>query len=348
MHQAPGLVKQAVSAGVVSSAAVLDGGLSVLDESRTNQVHVVTVDAVPVAFAKQRGWAAHADGDDPVAAEKRALSMLAKSGLVPRLLPVDSPDVLWTEALHPCTVVYELLRNESRGRQITAARAWGQALAALHRWPTRFGSAPIADRPWIFTPDETPAHLAAAVEGSEVDDVLRELRGNPLIRHALDSAADSWAARHWIHGDAGTANAVARSLGPYQWRVWLVDLGGAGLGDPTWDLVTAYDSIEFHGLTHGRDVRSVLAGLVDGYRSAGGPARLTRAALIARAALTAVQFAAAAAGSGATNPTSRSAPFLRRVCSLAAAEPAPCAAAQSYLPSKSRRPAAPYPVEVPA
>ena len=35
MHSVPGLVKQAVSAGVVNPAAVLDGGLSVLDESRT-------------------------------------------------------------------------------------------------------------------------------------------------------------------------------------------------------------------------------------------------------------------------------------------------------------------------
>src|SRR5438046_2097747 len=94
MLSASGLVKQAVSAGVVNPAAVLAGGLSVLDESRTNHVHVLQVHGVPLAYAKQRGWAATVDGDDPVAAERRALTVLGGSGLVPPLLPIEGADVV--------------------------------------------------------------------------------------------------------------------------------------------------------------------------------------------------------------------------------------------------------------
>jgi hypothetical protein len=342
MHSLPGLVKQAVSAGVVNPAAVLDGGLSMLDESRTNHVHVLQVDGVPLAYAKQRGWAATIDGDDPVAAERRALTVLGSSGLVPPLLPIDTTDVVWIESLHPCTVLYQLLADAPRGKVITAVRAWGQAMATLHRWSTRFGSAPVSAKPWILDCDRTPAHLAEAAADSEVAMVLAGLRGNPGIRSALASVAESWSALHWIHGDANTANAVARALGPYQWRVWFVDLETAGLGSPSWDLATAYDSLEFHGLTHSVDMRPVLGALLDGYRSAAGPARLTRGVLTARAALTAVQVAAANDPNSPIRSGLSSEDFVRRVSALAALDPAPVASRQVYLPDKSR------PLEVPA
>jgi hypothetical protein len=336
MVPVPGLVRQALRAGVVNPAMVLDGGLSMLDESRTNHVHVLQVAGTPVAYAKQRGWAATVDGDDPVAAERRALTLLGHSGLVPPMLPIDAPDVVWTESLHPCTVLYQLLADAPRGKIITAVRAWGQAMATLHRWSTRFGPAPVSATPWILDLDHRPAHLAEAAPDSEVATVLAELRGNPGIRSALDSVAESWSARHWIHGDANTANAVARAVGPYQWRVWFVDLETAGLGSPSWDLATAYDSLEFHGLTRGVEMRPVLGALLDGYRSAAGPARLTRGVLIARAALTAVQVAASNDPSAPIRSGLAAEDFLRRVCALAALDPAPVAPRQAYLPDKSR------------
>jgi hypothetical protein len=332
----PGLVKQAVSAGVVHPTAVLDGGLSMLDESRTNQVHALHVDGAPVAYAKQRGWASVVDGDDPVANERHALTLLARSGLVPQMLPIDSPDVLWTESLHPCTVLYRLLSDAPRGKVITAVRAWGQAMASLHRWSTRFGSPPVSSVPWIVEPTRVPAHLADVSADSEVARVLAELRGNPGIRSAMDAVADSWTARHWIHGDANTANAVARPAGPYRWRVWFVDLETAGLGCPSWDLATAYDSLEFHGLTRGTDMRAFLGALLDGYRSGSGPARLTRGMLTTRAALTAVQVAASIDQGTPNLKGTGAAPFLRRAAALAALDPAPVTPRQAYLPEKSR------------
>ena len=41
------------------------------------------LDTQPVAFVKQRGQAAHLDGDDPVAAESRMLSVLKGLAVVP-------------------------------------------------------------------------------------------------------------------------------------------------------------------------------------------------------------------------------------------------------------------------
>jgi hypothetical protein len=330
------LVEQAVNAGVIDAAAVLDGGLSMLDESRTNHVHVLQLDGTPVAYAKQRGWASRVDGDDPVAVERRALTLLARSGLVPPMLPIDAPDVLWTESLHPCTVLYQLLSGAPRAKVITAVHAWGQAMASLHRWSTRFGSPPVSRVPWIFNPTHVPAHLADVRADSDVAMVLAELRGNPGIRSAMDTVAESWTAKQWIHGDANTANAVARPVGPYQWRVWFVELETAGLGCPSWDLATAYDSLEFHGLSRGTDMRPALGALLDGYRSGSGPARLTRAMLTARAALTAVQVAAAADSSAPNCTRSPAARFVRRAAALAALDPAPVTPRQVYLPDKSR------------
>jgi Ser/Thr protein kinase RdoA (MazF antagonist) len=244
--------------------------------------------------------------------------------------------VAWTQALHPCAVLDELIDSVPRAKLITAVRAWGQAMATLHRWSTRFGTVPLAAKPWILTPDATPGHLAEVVPGSDLAAVLAELRSNPAIRSALSTADQSWTARHWIHGDANTANAVARAVGPYQWRVWFVDLESAGLGSPSWDLATAYDSLECHGLTHRLDVRPSLGALLDGYRSAAGPARLTRAILVARAALTAVQVAASTNPNPAVRNGVTAENFLRRVWSLTVADPAPVSPRQVYLPDKSR------------
>jgi aminoglycoside phosphotransferase len=330
MHSVPGLVEQAVNAGVVNAESALNGGLIVLDESRTNHVHVLQQDGVPIAYAKQGGWAAHADGDDPVAAERKALALLANSGLTARLLPIGSADVLWTEALQPCTVLYRMLRSAPPAKLITAARTWGAALAELHRWPTRFGAAPAASRPWIFRLDETPPHLDSGSPTADTAMVLAELRANRSVRYALAAAEERWSERHLIHGDATTANAVVRSRGPYRWRVWFVDLEYAGLGDPSWDLATAYDSLQFFGIGTGRDVRAALGALLDGYRSESGPGRLTRTMLIARAALTTVQVAAANDGRAVPSGPS-SMPLLRRVGALAAVEPTP------FSPREARR-----------
>ncbi|MGX7681130.1 phosphotransferase [Jatrophihabitans sp. DSM 45814] len=302
IESTPGLVEQLVGAGVLDRTAAARGALTFHDESRTNSVCRFDLDGVPFAYAKQRGWAARLDADDPVTAERTALTQLSRSDIVPTLLPIDSPNVLWTRALQPCRPLHELLVRVPRAELVMALKAWGSALAALHRWPTRFGSPPQAQQPWILGSSTIPAHLRALrTAGPRSDEsastriqaLVGKLRSNPAVIDALAEVTATWTARHWTHADMTTANAVANRSQRYRWRVWLVDFEAAGLGDPRWDLATAYDSLLLHRATLGRHLRPSLQALLDGYRRADGPATLSPAHLIARSMLTQVQVAAA-------------------------------------------------------
>ncbi|HEY2043757.1 MAG TPA: phosphotransferase [Jatrophihabitans sp.] len=363
----PGLVRQAVEAGVLNAATALNGGISVHDESRTHPVHRLDIDGTPVAYAKSRGWAAATDGDDSLAAERRALTLLRRSGLVPmelvpmelvpmELVPMElAPtqpeshyvDVLWTQALQPCEPIYRVISSSSPARVITAVRAWGQALARLHRSPAEPDVTPTAALPWVLAAGDGPAHLRAMVPRSAALTVWAMLREDRAVRAALQGAHEAWSATHWTHGDATSANCLARVTKPYQWRIWFVDLETAGLGDPGWDLATAYESLEFHAISRRIDVRPVLTSLLSGYRDAGGPARLTRNLLVARAALTAVQVASSARTASAQQTVG---PFLRRVAALTDGQFSPILSVPLPRPVAAKphpvlcRPALPVPV----
>jgi aminoglycoside phosphotransferase (APT) family kinase protein len=259
-------------------------------------VHRLAVDGVPTAYAKQGGWAAHADSDDAVGCERRALSILAASGLVPQLIGPAACDVVWTRALQPCTGLTDVIRCGRTAELLLALRAWGTALAALHRWPAGIGDPPAAPKPWILEPSKAPEHLRLASShrgaGNRVAVVLAELQRNGAVRDALATVRAGWSRTCWTHGDATTSNGVARAVDRQHWRVWLLDLESAGLGDPSWDLATAYDSLLVHRANLGRTMRPAVRALLDGYRCGDGPGRLSRELLIARAALTCVQLAA--------------------------------------------------------
>lgn len=311
------LLAQARRAGVVPSHQRFAHRLSTMDRSRSNSVCAIQMDGRAVVYAKQAGAAARADGDDPISAERRCLDLLRSTGLVPRRLDTGHPDVLWTAALAGSGDLPQLLESsDAEG----LARSWGRSLAALHRTePT--SAVPLAPVPWILRSDVPPPHLAVPddlavprpAERSPVARVLAALRHDPPTVDALGRAARTWSRSHWIHGDTTLANTVARRRDEVRWRVWFVDVEGAGLGDPRWDLATAYGSVEYHALRTGTDPRRGLAGLLAGYRDAGGPARLDPDFLAARAALTAVQVAT-------VGPSRRSLDrLLRRALDLAAA-----------------------------
>jgi aminoglycoside phosphotransferase (APT) family kinase protein len=211
--------------------------------------------------------------------------------------------------------MHSILGSTRRAELLTLARTWGTALARLHRLPTRFGRPPAARLPWILEPYRLPAHLAAS--GSpRLRRALNELYGNRTVLAALGEVRAGWTASHWTHGDLTTANVLASRAdragragragradradraGRHDWQVWFVDLESAGIGDPSWDLATAYDSLLLQRAALGSAMAPALRALLDGYRTAGGPAQLTRPVLLARASLTAVQLAASPDRSG--------------------------------------------------
>jgi phosphotransferase family enzyme len=289
----PGLVEHAVRDGIVSAMSVSVGELSVSDESRTNVVSRIDVAGVPRAYAKQPGWAARVDGDDPVGAERRALELLSGSGLVPRLLAGGGKDLLWTAPVCGGRPVHRLIGATRRADFLMLAHSWGAALAQLHRTPTRFGQLPVAARPWILEPQRVPEHLTRC-RIPAAERALAELWRSPTVLAALDRVRAEWVDSHWTHLDMTTANVLGAKIGRNGWQVWFVDLESAGIGDPSWDLATAYDSLLFHKTSLGTRLAPALRAMLDGYRSGDGPGQLSRSLLVARAALTGVQAAAAA------------------------------------------------------
>ena len=185
--------------------------------------------------------------------------------------------------------------GESRSRPVPA-------VIGPEESPTRAGHRSVAlceviadghpaRRPWVLEPDYPPAHLRSRLDEPGLAGVLAEIRSNPGLRGALDRVNQTWTGRHWIHGNATTANAVARAIGAYRWQVWLVGSESAGLGDPSWDLATAYDALLLHGQTRRIDMRPAVSAFLDAYRSCEGPGRLSHPMLITRALLTSVELA---------------------------------------------------------
>jgi len=227
---------------------------------------------------------------EQAAASRGGLSVVgeSRSRPVPAVIgPEESP----TRAGHRSVALCEVIADGHLARLITAIKAWAESLAVLHQRSNRFGPAPPARRPWVLEPDYPPAHLRSRLDEPGLAGVLAEIRSNPGLRGALDRVNQTWTGRHWIHGNATTANAVARAIGAYRWHVWLVGSESAGLGDPSWDLATAYDALLLHGQTRRIDMRPAVSAFLDAYRSCEGPGRLSHPMLITRALLTSVELA---------------------------------------------------------
>jgi hypothetical protein len=182
-----------------------------------------------------------------------------------------------------------------------AYAAWGRALAALHHRPT--AGAIAAPLPWVLprvpraseTADGALKALLAVELGigsarTGVADVVAWVFSSDALTWALESTAAAWSARAWIHGEATRTHAL---LSPpdrrRSARVELMPAGLSGLGDPDWDLATAYDCILRSGLPPLPYATAVL----HAYALADGPGCLRRDALAARMILTSLQLAAA-------------------------------------------------------
>lgn len=260
---------------------MLAGDVAVHPQSRSNIVHRVERHGVPVAYVKQRGAASLLDGDDAVAAERRALTSLGGLAAVPALLPVPDPAAVWVAAVagEPFTAL-----PVGGERFHAACRALAVALVEVHRHPVS-PDAPDARRPWAFGPGGLPASMRGWPEDSGCATVLAAA-AEPELAAAVEHASARWGPQGWIHGDVALANVLV--VGD---RAVLVDWEGAGLGDPAWDLASAV------GLLRDLDPQGAQAFLT-AYWRAGGPAPLDDGVLAVRALQTAWQAAATALQAG--------------------------------------------------
>lgn len=268
---------RAVAAGLLEAGDVLDGIIAVYPQSRSNVVHRVERDGVAVAYVKQRGASSLLDGDDVVVNERTVLTSLAGLECIPRALPVDGVSAVWVQAM-PGRPLAEI---PCGGAEFdTACRSLAQSLVQLHMWPIDCPAdePPRAAEPWALRPGYLPPSMAGSPPGSVFAAVL-ELAREPDVQAALEHAASQWARTAWIHGDVSANNVII-----HQARASLVDLEGAGLGDPAWDLATAVSTLRGLGGTG--------TNFLTEYWRLGGPAQLDDAMLTVRAVQTAWQLAA--------------------------------------------------------
>lgn len=269
MTSAPGLFAAAIARGLVSSGEVLTGRVSVTDQSRSNVVRRIDLDGRPVAFVKSRGAAATLDGDDPIGAEVRVLTALAGVAVVPPL--IGGPDT----AAHLVAVV----------------RAWGSAVAGLHQAvgieTLVAQGVPMVARPWVLDPDRLPTSMGEPAVGSPLAVLLDAARSAP-VRAIASEVAAGWTADALLHGDLGAANVIVEdSAAPL---VRFVDLEGAGLGPPEWDLACALDTLG--GLVRQWGCPDVVPAFVAGYRAGGGRGMVDPRHLAIRALVSGWQAAA--------------------------------------------------------
>ena len=290
MTTAPGLFAEAVARGLVSAREALSGRVTVTDQSRSNVVHRVDLDDRPVAYVKVAGPAAALDGDDPVAAERRVLAALTGCPVVPLLIPeptlparhpgAPDGDALWTRAVDGIPLY---AAHGTPARLAEVARAWGAAVASLHRTgcPTSYAAQgiPVLPAPWVVTPDRLPPSMGEPADGSPLADLRAEARSDRM-RWICAELTAHWSPDVLLHGDLGAANVLVdeRAGTPV---VRLIDLEGAGLGPAAWDLAGALDTLG--ELVRQWGCPEVVPAFVAGYRAAGGPGSVQPGHLAVRA-----------------------------------------------------------------
>lgn len=287
--QSPDLLTGALRFGLVTARELASPGVELRRHPAGEDRATLLVHGRAIAYARCR----YADGGlnagrhDAGGHERRCLQLLADTDLVPGVLGHDDA-VTWVEAV--------------RGQRLDAVsgtmaeladicQSWGAALARLHLVPVRAAAdPPRAPRPWMLDPERLPRAMRQLPATSARAAVVRIVRDDRDLLRTAARAADRWADDRWTHGDLAPDRVLVQ-LAP-EVRVRFVDLCGAGLGDPGWDLAAAVESIvELTGgprAPWGAASASCLADyLLRGYRRAGGPASIdagTRAlSVVARA-----------------------------------------------------------------
>jgi len=277
----PSLLGAAVRHGLVPVRDVRAGLVRVRTVSRSNAVHVIEHDGVPVGYVKQAGAAARLDGDDTAGTEVALLGAIASLRIAPTPIPQGGSGSVWMTALPG----EELSSIRDSAVMRPAAVDLGRALARLHRHQVADVGIPEASRPWPLL-DRLPPSMEGGTQRSEVAPVLDALT-DPTIQRALDVARAQWRPDHLIHGDVAPGNVMVRTSPTGDVHVGLVDFELGGKGCPEHDLASAAAMLSEMSPV-GVDFAALC---LDAYWTACGPAALTPQWRCVRAMLTAWQVA---------------------------------------------------------
>ncbi|PVG83314.1 hypothetical protein DDE18_08440 [Nocardioides gansuensis] len=240
MTGTPGILVEAVRCGLVSADDAVAGMATVAPMPRSNSVHRVAREDVPVAYVKQPGPASLLDGDDTVAVERRLLSLLSQERFTPPPLHCGGPEAVWTRVATGVEL-FQLGGAPDAGCSAAVA-VFGRRLAALHLLPVQ-GDVPAARAPWPLLDDLLPS-METDTPHAGLELVL-DATYEPPVRALLAPLRGQWGRqRRWIHGDVSVHNVVV-DLGAWPApTVTFVDLESGGLGHPAWDVVSAVAALD--------------------------------------------------------------------------------------------------------
>jgi hypothetical protein len=230
---------------MLTQAAMVDGGVSVLDASRRNANFEVTVEGGPSYLLKHATDREKQAALANEAAIYRLLGTTPAARYVPRLHFYDpGSHVLALELLHdaPSWTAYQGLL----GRFPTGlAAVLGEALACVHGIdpggrPARGRAVGTCAPPWALSLHRPDVALYAA-SSSANHQVISIVQQFPAFGALLDALRAEWQPSSLVHGDLKWDNLLAkrRPGGPGR-TVALVDWELAGLGDPCWDMGSAF------------------------------------------------------------------------------------------------------------
>ncbi|HET6362087.1 MAG TPA: aminoglycoside phosphotransferase family protein [Gemmatimonadota bacterium] len=155
------------------------------------------------------------------------------------------------------------------------ADALGRMLAGLHALPLPPGD---ATAPWVLTLVHPPVGILREASTGQLE-LIGHVQGSATWGNTLESLAEEWSPRSFIHGDLRFSNILRESPprpdGPV---LALIDWELAGSGDPGWDtgwVVAEILAGRVHDLRRGLSLaRAFWAGYVAGARDTGKDARL--------------------------------------------------------------------------
>ena len=242
MGPAAELVHRLIDVGLLSTRDIVDGDLTVVDLSRSNQVRLVDAGAGRRYVAKL--VAAEDDGLQGSGAVETMLyervsgdPILMASAPLPALLGRFG-DLLVLAFAGEGEGLAQRLRD--RGPSAGDGRLLGDALGRWRALGDAVSRATLPGRlPWVLRAldDDRPAFLDEHPAMAQLGQVLRNM---PALRAAVDSAARSWRREAVMHGDVRWDNVVV-TIDPQTGseRLLLIDLEFADVGDPAWDVAGA-------------------------------------------------------------------------------------------------------------
>lgn len=234
---------------LVSEEDVVRGNLTVLGIPRRNHNFKVLRRGRPGYLIKQ---GVGPDRAVTVAHEARVYRLLrAKSygdrvqHYLPRLYGYDTRShVLILELLAGAETLREHYVRCGRC-PVHVGAALGHALGALHRLPPSHLGAEFRQtagrRPWVLGCHRPTLGLLQAVSAPHVE-IVKTVQRHHAFCAALDRLAREWQPLTVIHFDVSLDNCLVPTRSARGWQLKLIDWELAAVGDPSWDVGSAFSS----------------------------------------------------------------------------------------------------------